>query len=128
MWAAFVLGKIMIQKIDYVTAKNFIKDKMLIVKPNYDYFGYYLNGSLVSACGIEYKKNYTQFHCNYTAPEHRDKGYLTRFMVLLLDCMTGTLKGNCLESSVNIYKKLGFEVVGMKIYRGQTAYMMEMVK
>ena len=117
-----------IREIDYLTAKKFIKDKLLIVKPNYDYYGYFKNGVLAAACGIEFKKKYTRIHCNYTAPEHRNNGYITKLMTLVLTYIPGPVKGNCLETSVNIYKKLGFEVVGTKIYRGQTAYKMEMIR
>ena len=116
-----------IRKIDYSAAKNLIKDKLLIVKPEYDYYGYFQNNELVSVCGIEYKKNYTRLHCNYTKPEFRGKGYITALVEKLLNHIPGPVKGNCLESSVNIYKKLGFAVVGTKTYRGQTAYKVEKV-
>jgi len=120
-----------IRKIDYQTAKNFIKDDLLIVKPEYDYCGYFINNELVSACGLEFKDTYTQIYCNYTAPEYRKKGYITQFIFEILLCLAesgaGLVKGNCLETSINIYKKLGFSVVGTEIYRGQTAYKVEKV-
>jgi len=116
-----------IKKIDYITAKNFIKDKMLIVKPDYDYYGWFVNGELVSACGIKYKKNYTRIHCNYTALEQRNKGYITRLMNCVLKNIQGVVKGNCLETSVNIYIKLGFKITGTKIYKEQTVFKVERI-
>jgi len=116
-----------IRHIDYSEAKNFITDDLLIVKPDYEYYGYFHNNELVSACGLEFKKKYTRIHCNYTKPDCRGRGYITWLIVLLTFNMKGLVKGNCLESSINIYKNLGFNVVGTKTYRGQTAYKVEKV-
>jgi len=115
-----------IRKIDYNEAKEFIKDELLIIKPGYEYYGYFRDNELVSACGVEYKKNHTRIHCNYTKPEHRRRGYITFLIALLLSNWKGLVKGNCLDSSINIYKNLGFEIVGTKTYRGRTAYKVEM--
>ena len=113
-----------IQKIDYETARMFANDKMLILKPYYEYYGYFVNDELASICGMEYRKKYTRVHCNYSAPEHRNKGYITKMVTVLTENLPGIINANCLETSVNIYKKLGFEITGTKIYRGQTAYKM----
>ena len=113
-----------IKIIQYNEAAKFAKgEKSIFLNKQYIYFGLYDKETLLSILSISEKNDVVMFHSNFTPLPLRGKGYFTA----LLSAVSKTYKdkiqmANCLESSKNIYLKLGFELKNIRHYTNHNLY------
>lgn len=106
-----------IHKIGYEDAKAFIKDRSLILNPNNVYYGLFVDGNLVSASSVAFKKRGSKLQANFTPEEHRRKGYFSALLDYLLCVLPLPIYADCLHDSVGIYKAKGFTVYKEKQFK-----------
>lgn len=115
----------MICELSFGDAKKFIgKQKNLIIKESYRFYGWIENGSIVSVIGISEGK-VIKTHCNFTPADYRRKGYFTKLLQSIMSLYRQRIVADCLKESSGVYLRCGFECVGVKHYKSFDIYRME---
>lgn len=113
---------------NYIRGLN-IKSKDLIFPSNSLYFGLFEGDAIVSLLALKISKNRAKLQANYTFPEHRRKGYFTKLLeYVIINYKQFDIYADCLNSSVNIYKKLGFEQYSFKSFKNFDIYYVRLLR
>lgn len=112
------------RKITYNEIKGLnISDKRLIFSPNSQYYAL-VDGDIVkSIISVKVAKNRVKLQANYTFPDYRCQGLFTellKFVAYLFKNMN--IYADCLNTSVGIYLRQGFELYDIKEYKSFTIY------
>ena len=103
----------------------FCKDKNLIFKSHYEYFGIVVDSIVISFLSIEKKDTTIKIRSNYTRPEHRKKGYMKSLIQYVLAQYPNYIfRVDAIETSYKIYRNLGFETTNEKQFKHFKIYYM----
>lgn len=116
----------MIKKVTYDDIKHIkIETYGLDIQDKGEYYGYFVDGEIVSILNILDTKSSYHFNRNYTLPEHRRKGY---FEKLLQEGMRiyndKPIVANCMYASWKIYLRNGFNLIKIREHKYYTIYVM----
>lgn len=100
-----------------------IKDKSLIFNPKAKYYAV-IDGDIVkSVLAVREAKNGVKLQANYTFPEYRNGGLFTKLLKYVMRLYKDTnIYADCLNKSVGIYLKQGFELYKIQEYASFTIY------
>ena len=74
-------------------------------------------------------RGYYKSQANFVREEYRRRGIFTFMLWCMMDQYTDKpIKADCLKTSIGVYLRLGFHVVGLKQYQGGYMYCVEWEK
>lgn len=101
-----------------------ISDKRLIFSPHAQYYAL-VDGDIVkSVISVKVAKNGVKLQGNYTFPEYRGQGLFTKLLRCIMNIYSENINiyADCLNTSVGIYLRNGFELYEIKEYKSFTIY------
>ena len=107
-----------------------LKSDYMAFSPNETYFGWYENEQLVAVAAYKKIGKKYRLASNYTFPEHRKKGYMTKLLTEITRIIPQpcVIDARCLETSWRIYQGMGFKITKKISYKKFEIYIMEMEK
>lgn len=119
----------MIEKIslEEVQSYNFILDPHTVsLKDNGEWWGFKIDGRVISVLCVSDKHGGKYFSENYTDPEYRGQGYFTKLLDYVSNQVYKDYKciAHCLKSSKNCYERCGYTHYKTREFKYGTQYFM----
>lgn len=106
-----------------------IRDKDLIFNPKAKYYALIDGNTIKSVLAVREAKNGVKLQANYTIPEYREQGLFTLLLRCVMDLYNNmNIYADCLNKSVGIYIKQGFELYKIKNYTSFTIYKVRLLR
>lgn len=106
-----------------------IKDKSLIFNPKAKYYAIIDGDIIKSVLAVREAKNGVKLQANYTFPEYRNQGLFTLLLRCVMDLYNDmNIYADCLNKSVGIYIKQGFELYKIQKFKSFTIYKVRLLR
>ena len=118
------------RKVKYEKVKELgIRDKNLIFSPKSEYYAIIDDNTILSVLAVKEAKNGVKLQANYTFPEYRNRGLFTMLLKCVISVYEYTnIYADCLNKSIGIYIKQGFELYKIQNYSSFTIYKVRLLK